>query len=69
LNAAGFEVRFHVRTDEQDTDVLVTMTRGAARGLEVGSKVWLVPSKGALTVPLMTPRGDETFSSDEAVAV
>jgi sulfate transport system ATP-binding protein len=65
----GFEVRFHVRTDEQDTDVLVTMTRGAARGLEVGSKVWLVPSKGALTVPLMTPRGDETFSSDEAVAV
>jgi sulfate transport system ATP-binding protein len=64
----GFEVRFHVRVDDQDTDVLVTMTRGPARGLEVGSKVWLVPSKGALTVPLMTPR-PETFASDEAVAV
>jgi sulfate transport system ATP-binding protein len=65
----GFEVRLHVRTDEsQEKDVLVTMTRGHARGLEVGSKVWLVPSKGALTVPLMTPR-DETFASDEAVAV
>jgi len=60
----GVEVRFHVRTDGQDTDVLVTMTRGPARGFEVGSKVWLVPSKGALTVPLMTPRTEE-----EALAV
>jgi sulfate transport system ATP-binding protein len=57
----GFEVRFDIRTDTEDK-VLVTLTRSHARGLEVGSKVWLVPSKGALTVPLMKPR-------DESVAV
>ncbi len=48
----GFEVRLSVRTDSEP-DVLVTMTRTHARGLEVGSKVWLLPAKGALTVPLM----------------
>jgi sulfate transport system ATP-binding protein len=48
----GFEVRISVRTDEEP-DVLVTMTKSHARGLETGSKVWLVPTKGALTVPAM----------------
>ncbi|MDX6204790.1 MAG: sulfate/thiosulfate transport system ATP-binding protein [Frankiales bacterium] len=32
---------------------LVTMTRTHSRGLEPGSQVWLVPAKGALTVPTM----------------
>jgi sulfate transport system ATP-binding protein len=48
----GFEVRLTVRTDDEP-DVLVTMTRSHARGLETGSKVWLVPTKGAITVPAM----------------
>ena len=52
----GFEVRISVRTDF-DPDVLVTMTRTHARGLERGSKVWLAPTKGALTVPLMQRAG------------
>jgi sulfate transport system ATP-binding protein len=52
LQRVGFEVRIHVRTDT-DPDVLVTMTRTHSRGLEPGSQVWLVPAKGALTVPTM----------------
>jgi sulfate transport system ATP-binding protein len=51
----GFEVRISVRTDD-DADVLVTMTKTHARGLETGCKVWLVPTKGALTVPAMPLR-------------
>jgi sulfate transport system ATP-binding protein len=51
MQRIGFEVRLHVRTDD-DPDVLVTMTRTHARGLEKGAKVWLVPTKGASTVPL-----------------
>jgi len=51
----GFEVRLHVRTDNEP-DVLVTMTRTHARGLEAGSKVWLVPTKGARTVPTLDRR-------------
>jgi sulfate transport system ATP-binding protein len=51
----GFEVRISVRTDE-DAEVLVTMTKSHARGLETGCKVWLVPTKGALTVPAMPLR-------------
>jgi sulfate transport system ATP-binding protein len=51
----GFEVRISVRTDE-DENVLVTMTKSHARGLETGCKVWLVPTKGALTVPAMPLR-------------
>jgi sulfate transport system ATP-binding protein len=54
ITRIGFEVRLIVRTDEEE-EVLVTMTRTHARGLEVGSKVWLAPTKGAATVPLMTP--------------
>ena len=54
LNRVGFEVRVNVRTDS-DPDVLVTLTRSHARGLEQGGKVWLVPNKGALTVPVMAP--------------
>ncbi|HSV37644.1 MAG TPA: sulfate ABC transporter ATP-binding protein [Nocardioidaceae bacterium] len=50
----GFEVRLNIRTDFDD-DVLVTLTRSHARGLEHGAKVWLVPNKGALTVPVMVP--------------
>jgi sulfate/thiosulfate transport system ATP-binding protein len=51
----GFEVRISVRTDHEP-DVLVTMTRSHARGLESGCKVWLVPTKGAITVPAMPLR-------------
>ncbi|MFT4011229.1 MAG: sulfate ABC transporter ATP-binding protein [Nocardioidaceae bacterium] len=47
----GFEVRLTVRTDD-DPDVLVTLTRGHARGLEQGAKVWLVPNKSAHTQPI-----------------
>ncbi len=49
----GFEVRLTVRT-ATEPDVLVTMTRTHARGLEVGSRVWLAPAEGALTVPVLT---------------
>jgi len=56
FNRVGFEVRLNVRTDA-DPDVLVTLTRSHARGLERGAKVWLVPNKGALTVPVMAPVG------------
>ena len=52
INRIGFEVRLFVRTDNEE-EVLVTMTRTHARGLEVGSKVWLAPAKGASTVPAM----------------
>jgi sulfate transport system ATP-binding protein len=55
ITRVGFEVRLLVRTDD-DPAVLVTMTRSHARGLEVGSKVWLVPTKGALTVPVVQHR-------------
>ena len=48
----GFEVRLTVRTDD-DPAVLVTLTRTHARGLEHGSKVWLVATRGALAVPTM----------------
>ena len=50
----GFEVRVTVAT-EDGADVLVTMTRTAARnlGVEEGAKVWLTPAKGATTVPVM----------------
>jgi sulfate transport system ATP-binding protein len=53
MQRIGFEVRIHCRTD-LEPDVLVTMTRTHARGLEQGAKVWLVPAKGAATVPLLT---------------
>jgi len=49
----GFEVRLSVHTDT-DPEVLVTLTRSHARGLEHGAKVWLVPNKGAMTVPVMS---------------
>jgi sulfate transport system ATP-binding protein len=52
IQRVGFEVRIRVRTDHEP-NVLVTMTRTHARGLETGCKVWLVPAKGALTVPTM----------------
>jgi sulfate transport system ATP-binding protein len=48
----GFEVRLTIRTDD-DPEVLVTLTRSHARGFEQGAKVWLVPNRGALTVPVM----------------
>jgi sulfate/thiosulfate transport system ATP-binding protein len=54
IQRVGFEVRIRVRT-HHEPDVLVTMTRTHARGLEEGSNVWLVPAKGALTVPTMVP--------------
>src|SRR3712207_1951059 len=54
ITRVGFEVRIIVKTDAEE-EVLVTMTRTHARGLEVGSKVWLAPTKGASTVPAMSP--------------
>jgi hypothetical protein len=38
-----------VRT-ERDPEVLVTLTRAHARGLETGAKIWLVPSRGATRI-------------------
>jgi sulfate transport system ATP-binding protein len=52
----GFEVRLTMRTDDE-AEVLVTLTRSHARGLERGAKVWLVPNRGALTVPQLAPAG------------
>jgi sulfate transport system ATP-binding protein len=52
MQRVGFEVRIHVRTDDEP-DVLVTMTRSHARGIETGSKVWLQAAKGASTVPVL----------------
>ena len=50
----GFEVRLAVRT-AVEPDVSVVLTRAEARGLgvDVGSPVWLVPTPGATTVPVM----------------
>ena len=50
----GFEVRLAVRT-AVEPDVSVVLTRAEARGLgvDVGSPVWLVPTRGATTVPVM----------------
>jgi sulfate transport system ATP-binding protein len=49
----GFEVRLTVDTD--DGDVLVVLTRAEARavGVAEGSRVWLLPERGAQTVPAM----------------
>jgi sulfate transport system ATP-binding protein len=63
----GFEVRVHVRTDRED-DVQVIMTKAHARGLETGSKVWLIPSRGALTVPAASAPAVEEFTEDVQVA-
>jgi sulfate/thiosulfate transport system ATP-binding protein len=58
VTRVGFEVRLTVRTD-REPEVLVTLTRAHARGLEVGGKVWLVPSRGATRLipeqPLSAP--------------
>ncbi|HSE70112.1 MAG TPA: TOBE-like domain-containing protein [Nocardioidaceae bacterium] len=50
----GFEVRLSVRT-EAEPDVTVALTRAEARALhlDVGSRVWLVPTRGAATIPMM----------------
>jgi sulfate transport system ATP-binding protein len=56
LVRVGFEVRISVRT-EREPDVLVTMTRTHARGLEVGRNVWLYPARGAYSVPTMSSLG------------
>src|SRR5919107_845475 len=50
------EVHVTIRTDN-DPDVLVTLTRTHARGLQKGAKVWIAPTKGALTVPVMSQDG------------
>src|SRR6476620_5616479 len=63
----GFEVRVHVRTDRED-DVQVIMTKAHARGLETGSKVWLIPSRGALTVPVVSAPSTDEFTEDVQVA-
>ena len=50
----GFEVRLTVRT-EREPEVEAVVTRAEARGLDLdtGSRVWLVPNRGAMTVPVM----------------
>ena len=50
----GFEVRLSVQTAE-NPDVLVVLTRAEARSMavDVGDEVWLVPARGAQTVPVM----------------
>jgi sulfate transport system ATP-binding protein len=52
LSRIGFEVRVEVTTAEQT--VLVTLSRAEvnAFGLEVGTRVWLSPVKGAPSVPV-----------------
>ncbi len=65
----GFEVRLSIRTD-RDPDVLVTLTRTHARGLEQGAKVWITPTKGALTVPIVSQNGhlaDTVLAEDDAL--
>lgn len=47
LTRVGFEVRLHVHTP-LESEVLVTLTGLHARGIEIGSRVWLVPADGAL---------------------
>ena len=66
----GFEVRLSIRTDT-DPDVLVTLTRTHARGLERGAKVWIAPTKGALTVPVMNagPVKDPLETAEESALV
>ncbi len=56
LVRVGFEVRLSIRTDA-NPDLQVVLTRAEARAecVEVGRVVWCVPSRGALTVPAMTP--------------
>jgi sulfate transport system ATP-binding protein len=58
LVRVGFEVRLTVRPEgakDAGDEVAVTLTRSTSRhlGLDVGSKVWLVPNRGARTVPVM----------------
>ena len=50
----GFEVRATVLTDDGD-EVSVVLTRTHARelGLEEGTRVWVTPASGALSVPTM----------------
>ena len=64
----GFEVRVIVRT-ERGRDVTVVLTRTNARGLglDTGTKVWLTPASGAMTIPAMgrTSVLDEQDEQDE----
>jgi sulfate/thiosulfate transport system ATP-binding protein len=58
----GFEVRLTVRPLGEPTDlageVTVVLTRSHARelGVDVGSRVWLAPNRGASVVPEMAPQ-------------
>ena len=52
----GFEVRLQVELEDGAADpVSVVLSRAHARSLdlELGSKVWLTPAVGAVTVPAM----------------
>jgi sulfate/thiosulfate transport system ATP-binding protein len=51
----GFETRITVRPSGQDDEVTVVLTRSHARelDLEVGSRVWLAPNRGATTMPVV----------------
>jgi sulfate transport system ATP-binding protein len=59
LVRVGFEVRLTVCTDD-NPEVGVTLTRASSRalGLEPDAKVWLVPNRGACTVPVMAGAGE-----------
>ncbi|GCD89632.1 sulfate/molybdate ABC transporter ATP-binding protein [Nocardioides sp. LS1] len=58
----GFEVRVTV-TAEDGSDITVVMTRTHARslGIDEGVQVWLTPENGALTVPVMKKRTDDSL--------
>lgn len=51
----GFEVRLTVDVEGQEEPVLVVLSRTHARALdlELGSRVWLSPTTGATTVPVL----------------
>jgi sulfate transport system ATP-binding protein len=52
LTRVGFEVRLLVLTvDGEETQVAITRAEARACGVEVGSRVWLRPYRGATTVP------------------
>jgi sulfate transport system ATP-binding protein len=62
----GFEVRVTVRTDRgRDVTVVLTRTHARGLGLETGTKVWLAPTSGAMTIPAMGRRTSVLDEQDE----
>ncbi|GAA1540279.1 sulfate/molybdate ABC transporter ATP-binding protein [Nocardioides humi] len=61
----GFEVRLTVDVEGQADPVLVVLSRTHARALdlELGSRVWLSPTTGATTVPVLAVPRPEVASA------